>query len=89
MKKSDDELKAIAQQALDTGIEPGGVYRHYEGGLCVIVAVSLDEATLTPLITYRSSARGTFWTRTLANFTEMVDWGQPSTLMPRFQRVWE
>jgi hypothetical protein len=36
------------------------------------VCVSLDEPTLTPLVTYRSLKGGPTWTRTLANWRETV-----------------
>lgn len=71
-----------------------GVYRHYKGGLYVVLAISLDEATGEPLVTYRSNQKGTYWTRTLRNFQEHVrvatgtDVGgsQIEREVPRFRR---
>jgi hypothetical protein len=63
----------------------GGIYRHYKGGLYVVIAVSIQEETGEPLVTYRSNARGTFWTRTLQNFQEHVDFPDADSV-PRFRR---
>jgi hypothetical protein len=49
----------------------GSRWRHYKGGLYEVVAVSLKEDTLVPLVTYRSLEKDYFWTRTLE------DWWQP------------
>lgn len=64
--------KDSAHEALRDAPRPGTLYRHYKGGLYSIVACSIREDTLEPLVTYRSVERGTAWTRTLANFTEAV-----------------
>jgi hypothetical protein len=85
MALSDDELKDLAQRQAAGGPQPGEVYRHYKGGIYSIVARSIQEDTLEPLVTYHSNLKGTNWTRTLANFTETVDWGgKPG---PRFMRI--
>lgn len=59
----------------------GDRYRHYKGGEYEVVMRSIDENTLTHLVTYRSVERGSVWTRTLANWNELVD-GKP-----RFERI--
>jgi hypothetical protein len=70
---SDDSKKDQAQAALTgCGIEAGQVYRHYKGGIYVVMAVSIKEDTLEPMVTYRSHRKRGVWTRTLANFIEMV-----------------
>jgi hypothetical protein len=87
----DPDPKDQAQTVLDgCGIEPGQVYRHYKGGLYVIVAVAIDEASLEPMVVYRSNRRGTTWIRTLANFIERIKMevggGFASHHVPRFHR---
>lgn len=66
--------KTAAQLELQARDRPvvGGVYRHYKGGLYVVTERSVMEDTLVPLVTYRSNARGTSWTRTMENFLGMV-----------------
>jgi hypothetical protein len=85
MALSDDELKDLVQRQAAGGPQEGEIYRHYKGGRYAIVARSLMEDTLEPLVTYFSESKGTYWTRTLANFTETVDWG--GKLGPRFMRI--
>jgi hypothetical protein len=88
---TDDELKDRAQVvAQGIEIEAGQVFRHYKGGLYVIVCVSIKEDTLDTLITYRSNKKGTIWTRTAANFLERVGHSAEFPLrgpfVPRFRR---
>jgi hypothetical protein len=84
---SEDDLKSAAQEMLAwmEGPQPGEVYRHYKGGLYVVVCRSVHESGLDLLITYRSNARGTCWTRTFENFTGTVDFNGMS--VARFVRV--
>jgi len=60
---------------------PVGVYEHYKGGQYIVFAHTVDEATLQALVHYFCCARGTRWTRTVANFMEPVDG------TPRFRHV--
>jgi hypothetical protein len=88
---TDDELKDRAQVvAQGIEIETGQIFRHFKGGLYVIVCVSIKEDTLDTLITYRSNKKGTIWTRTAANFLERVDPSPESPFgeepVPRFRR---
>lgn len=53
----------------------GGVYRHYKGGLYVVLAVGIDEETGTPTVAYRSNRRNTVWFRTVENFQGEVTTG--------------
>lgn len=73
MTKTDDEAKDAAQAALEHRLVPevDSVWKHYKGGFYVVVAVSLKEDTLEPLVTYRSNKKGTYWTRTLEDFLAM------------------
>ena len=58
------------------------IYRHYKGGLYVVIAVSLKEDTLEPMVTYRSNNHRMCWTRTLENWIELVT-VNPDDLVPR------
>lgn len=51
-------------------------YRHYKGGIYEVLQRSVKEDTLEPLVTYRSVETGGIWTRTLANWNDVID-GQP------------
>lgn len=77
--------KNTAQEHLRALEHPraGDIYDHYRGGDYRVVAVSLEEATLEPLVTYQSLKLKAFWTRTLTNFTEPVRLADGST-RPRF-----
>ena len=71
------------------GIEPGQIYRHYKGGLYVIVCTAVREDTLVPVVVYHSNRRGTNTERTLENFTEMVPpiiEADGPDAVPRFRR---
>jgi hypothetical protein len=78
MEKDD---KSTAHEALEHAPKAGERYRHYKGGEYEVVCSSIKEDTLEALVTYRSLARGTVWTRTLANWSEMVEG------VPRFARL--
>jgi hypothetical protein len=65
------------------GVFPGHVYSHWNaGGEYVVFAVTLDEATLEPLVHYYSLTR---WTRTLVVFVEPMMINIPHAR--RFERV--
>lgn len=68
----------------------GSTWRHWKGADYVVMYVSLDEATLQPLVTYRHD--GLAFTRTLEEWTETVaiSWsadGGVGLWGPRFTRV--
>lgn len=85
---TDDELKQIAQEQSHFGPQPGQIWRHFKGGLYSIVCRSVKEDTLEPLVTYHGNAHGTNWTRTLANFTEVLcHSAEYPGGGPRFKRV--
>jgi hypothetical protein len=82
---TDDELKDTAQGMLQA-FPHLTVWRHYKGGIYTLVACSLNESTLEPMVTYRSNRKGTYWTRTLNNFVEQVE-TSPGLFCPRFTQV--
>jgi uncharacterized protein len=77
--------KNTAQEQLRALEHPraGDLYDHYKGGDYRVVAVSLKEDNLEPLVTYQSLKTRQFWTRTLEVFTEPVRLADGTT-RPRF-----
>jgi hypothetical protein len=71
---------ALAELPEVSKLCPIGVYRHRKGGVYVVYGHSVNEATLRPLVHYYAMDNGSRWTRTILNFTEIVD-GRP-----RFER---
>lgn len=53
----------------------GRRYIHYKGGEYVVRFVTVDEATGVTLVHYQSLDLGYYWTRTRANFEEIVETG--------------
>lgn len=70
-----DDPKEAAQRALRevAATCPIGVYSHRKGGKYFVFAHSVDETKLTPLVHYYSFTKGTRWTRTISDFTSLVD----------------
>lgn len=54
------------------GIEPGQRWRHFKGGIYVIVANAHDEATGLAVVVYRGVNDATTWVRPLSNFLGRV-----------------
>ncbi len=86
-----NDAKTDGQKKLKyLAVQGGQVYRHYKGGLYVVIATALEEATLEPVVVYRSCARGTIWTRLYADFTFKIPTGAVSQdgvafTIPRFE----
>ena len=74
-----------------SGIKSGQLWRHYKGNCYRVLAVALDEATLTPMVIYQSAIYQVFasvetpWVRTLANFLSAVE----GTVEHRFYPVFD
>jgi len=66
-----------------------GEYEHYKGGTYCVFAISINEATLEPMVHYYAYGKGTRWTRTLENFQEQVNGGNGDApyVGPRFKFV--
>lgn len=65
---------------------PHTVWRHYKGGLYVVLAVGrLSEQRDGEVVTYRSCKLGHVWTRPLAMWLEFVD--GPEGVVPRYELV--
>jgi len=77
--------KDDAQEKLKTCGISSGRFQHYKGPQYEVFALTIDEATLEPLVHYKSLVHGTSWTRTVKNFTEKVE--VEGRKVPRFVRV--
>ncbi len=64
--------------------EPG-VYRHYKGGLYLLMFVASEESTLDSVVVYASLLDGRYWTRPVSTWVEMVDTVEGRR--PRYERV--
>lgn len=66
-----------------------GVYRHYKGGLYLVIAVGEDKDSRTHrmVVIYRTldDLNPKYYTRTLASFTRSARNG--GKLVPRYKRV--
>ena len=84
---SDPKDNAQAGLAVVTLLS-GQRYHHYKdlrGTEYEIVTCAIDEATLEPLVVYRSLVKGTTWVRTIKNWNEEVVFkGQR---VKRFQKI--
>lgn len=82
-KKDEDVVAAAWLDIATCGVEVGQVWRHQvTDSLYDVVALSLDEARLVPLVTYRSQSKKYVWTRDLVVFLEITQHG-----VPRFSLV--
>lgn len=80
----DDAQAVLAAVVLPTGQR----YHHYKdpgGTEYEIVTCAIDEATLEPLVVYRSLSKGTMWVRTIKNWNEAVDFN--GQRVKRFQKI--
>lgn len=75
--------KDRAQAQLSVVAPQPGRYRHYKGGEYELLLTAIDEATLEPLVVYRSLSQSTVWVRTLENWNETVAIG--GTQVNRFE----
>lgn len=64
----DDYTRAQAMIAALDEPKEGQIYSHVKGGLYSVRVVSIDEETLTPLVTYTSNKYGGATTRKLDVF---------------------
>lgn len=80
---NDAKIQAVAKST--EGPQPYEIYRHYKTrGLYAIDARAIEEATLTPVVIYRSLQDKVVWSRPLADFVAMVDTSEG--IVPRFTR---
>mgnify|MGYP001594948520 CR=1 FL=1 len=64
-----DELQA---SMLGNGPQRGEVYRHYKGGLYLVLGQCLREGDLKIEVVYKNLLTGSVWSRTLFDWNEMV-----------------
>lgn len=62
---------------LTTPPAAGQRWQHYKGGHYTVLAAGLHEATLLPMVAYRSEERGHEWFRSLGNFVQRVELTEP------------
>jgi hypothetical protein len=62
----------------------GELWKHYKGGLYMIVAIGRDEPTLEDVVVYASLKDDSVWVRSMTAFKGSVD---ENGYMPRFSRV--
>ncbi len=51
----------------------GSVYKHYKGGLYVVICSCLNESNKQQLIIYRDLATGNTWCRPVKEWDELVE----------------
>lgn len=71
-------------------IIPDQIYRHFKGGLYLILAVALPEEGCEPVVVYKSlNGDNQVWTRSLAEFMSPVpkERGNPTGQLNRFELV--
>jgi hypothetical protein len=69
---SDDELIDLWHNLFAGAPAVGSRWRHYRGAEYEVVALSLAEASLRPMITYRSCSTALTWTRRLEEWSQQV-----------------
>lgn len=68
----------------------GSRWRHWKGGVYVIVANGFEEATGHAVVVYQSETTGVVWTRPLDNFLGKVESeGAPAPSVYRFELIAE
>jgi hypothetical protein len=81
---TDDDLKDLCRNLFDDAPAVGSRWRHYRtGGVYEIVALSLDEGSRSPVVTYRNLASGLAWTRRLEEWSQEL-LGPAGKYVPRF-----
>ncbi len=83
---TDSEFKALNQSRLADAPAPLTLWRHYKGGLYVVVCSScLEDNPDQVVVTYRSCLHGSLFTRPLENWVSLVTVG--TSVFPRFLPV--
>ena len=66
-RPTDDELAERLRAACQQ-VPPGTAWLHHRGRAAKVLTVTLDEATLEPLVVYVEPGASVRWARTLADF---------------------
>lgn len=69
-------------------IKPGR-YRHYKGGVYVVLFTASCSETNQPVVVYMNEVHGTYYTRTLKEFTSDVMVDSEDGGIPRFKLLAE
>jgi len=67
-------------------IKPGR-YKHYRGGTYVVLFTALDTETNKPMVVYMNETHGTYYVRSLKEFTSKVMEDSEDGGVPRFKRI--
>lgn len=67
-------------------IKPGR-YRHYRGGTYRVLFTALDTDSSKPVVVYMNETHGTYYVRTLKEFTSNVMEDSEDGGIPRFKRL--
>lgn len=62
-----------------------GYFRHYKGGVYLLLNIGTHSETQEPMVIYRSTETGKLWVRPAAMFFEDVTVG--NVTQPRFKRL--
>jgi len=64
-----------------------GIYKHFKGKLCEVIAVARDSETTVEMVVYKELSDGSIWVRPLKMFMEHVE--RDGYSGPRFAYVGE
>lgn len=88
---TEGESQRLKHQAAQQRPEPFSVWRHYKGGLYVVITVgNLSEDRGVEMVVYRSCFKKKVWIRPLSMWYEQIDVGDDlgdSRLVQRFTEV--
>jgi hypothetical protein len=52
---------------------PGGLYKHFKGGLYRVLYIAKDSDTLEDVVVYTNEIKGFVWTRKLSDWMSLKD----------------
>ena len=67
-------------------IKPGR-YRHYKGGIYRVLLTALDSETNKPVVVYMNETHGSYYVRSLKEFTSNVLEDSEDGGVPRFKLI--
>ena len=86
--ENDDKIELAESLIRDSKIKTGQIYRHFRTKeLYVVICLAVDEATLVPVVVYRSNEKGTIFVRSLSSWSELVD-RNTEYVLPDGSRQW-
>lgn len=70
---------------VDNGLEVGGLYRHFKGGIYEIIDFASCSKTCETLVIYRAYKTQKLWTRSIQEFLDFLD--NDNYVGARFQKL--